>query len=102
MDAPDELHWNEHQLEQLVRTIPMFTVPAARSHSVSAIGYDQDAAILAVQLRRRDDTVYAFLNVPPATLEGLLTSASMRQQLSDVIRPRHRCVAVRLAAESVY
>jgi hypothetical protein len=102
MDAPEQFHWNEHQLEQLVRTIPMFVVPPARSRSVCAVGYDQDAALLAVQLRGHEDMIYAYVNVPPAELEALLTAASMRLHLNEVIRARHRCIATTAQEEAVF
>ena len=101
MDAPEQFHWNEHQLEQLIRTVPMFVVPPARSRSVCAVGYDADTAILAVQLRGSEDMVYGFTNVPPAELEALLTAASMRQHLNEVVRARHRCIATTAQEEVV-
>jgi hypothetical protein len=100
MQDADEFQWNEGQLHELIRSIPMFVVPPARSRSVCAVGYDQDAAILAVQLRGNEDMVYAFVNVQPPDLEALLTSASMRQHLNWFIRPRFRCVAVTVEEEA--
>ena len=102
MDSPEQFHWNEHQIEQLIRSIPMFVVPPARSRSVSAVGYDPDAAILAVQLRGHDDMIYGYVNVPPTELEALLTAASMRQHLNEVVRARHRCVATTAQEEAAF
>lgn len=95
----DGYHWNEDQLGDLVRAIALFSVPPARSNTIRSVGYDQDARILAVQVRspRGDDDmplIYAFVNFPPQELEAFLTAASMGQYLRTTIKPRYECVRV--------
>ena len=99
MQQHDSFHWNEDQLGGLVRAIPLFTVPPARSRSIRAIGYDQDARILALQFRPKpghDDLslIYGYLNFPSRELEALLTAASMGQYVNTLVKPRYGCVRV--------
>jgi hypothetical protein len=100
----DSFHWNEDQLGDLVRAIPLFTVPPARSRSIRAIGYDQDARILALQFRSRPGVdegplIYGYLNFPACELEALLTAASMGQYVNTLVKPRYECVRVAVERE---
>lgn len=99
MKQHDSFHWNEGQLGDLVRAIPLFTVPPGRSRSIEAIGYDQDARILALQFRPKPGhdaapLIYGYLNFPPRELEVLLTAASMGQYVNTLVKPRYECVPV--------
>jgi hypothetical protein len=90
--------WNEDQLGDLIRAIALFSVPRGRSNTISAVGYDQDAQILALQFRKDDEDglplIYGYINVPPQELEALLTAASMGQYANKTIKPRYECVRV--------
>jgi hypothetical protein len=95
----EDYNWNAAQLDGLVRAIPLFSVPPARSHSVHSIGYDPDTRILALQFRGvpgRDGlpVIHGYLNFPHQELEALLTAASMGRYVNDTIKPRYRCVRV--------
>lgn len=98
----DSFHWNESQLADMVRAIPLFRVPPSRSRSVEAIGYEQDARILALRFRPKAGQdaaplIYGYLNFPARELEALLTAASMGQYVNTLVKPRYECV--RVAAE---
>ena len=82
---------HDPRLANFVRTIPLLAVPRARSSSVRAVGYDQDTAVLVVQLQ---DGLRGYSDVTPAELEALLTAASMRRHLETAIEPHRAWVLV--------
>lgn len=96
---PEAYEWNAQQLEGLVRSIALFSVPPARSRSIRSIGYEPDARILALQYRgapHEDElpVIHAYLNFPHQELEALLTAASMHQYVRTTVEPRYRRVTV--------